>query len=108
MGIETMEFGHAEKRSEAGPSGGFPWLLALILLGVVALVAALVLFVFLVRQEQNLQGERALLVGRCFSNGIGATGRLIEVWNGDRGLLAFSDGHTTPYPFKIIKETPCP
>lgn len=74
----------------------------------VAFAAGLFALVGIARKEMALQQERQLLVGRCFDNGIGGVGRLIEVWTNDRGLLAFSDGHTTPYPFASITKRPCP
>lgn len=75
---------------------------------VAAFAVGLYVFVDMARSEIVREQERNLLVGRCFDNGIGGIGRLIEVWNLDRGLLAFPDGHTTPYPFNMISETQCP
>ncbi|NTF16853.1 hypothetical protein G6L37_00240 [Agrobacterium rubi] len=83
-------------------------LVAAVCCGVSVVAVGLVAFVEIARNEIALEQERQLLVGKCFDNGIGGVGRLMEVWSLDRGLLAFPSGYTTAYPFKAITETACP
>jgi hypothetical protein len=74
----------------------------------VAFVVMLAIFVVQAKRETALQNERGLLIGRCFDNGIGGIGRLIEVRGGDRAMLAFPSGAATLYPFNLIRQTACP
>lgn len=108
MGIETMEIGHEETPAKGRAAKPFPWDAAPMFLGAAGIAAVFAGILATVVYLDTLLAERTKLVGRCFDNGIGATGRLVKAQDIDDGLLAFRDGHTTSYPFTAIREVPCP
>lgn len=63
---------------------------------------------------QAMEMERAAIaahranIGKCYSNGIGGIGRLVEVKQTSHGIFAFPSGITERYPFNALQEVQCP